>query len=707
MRLLRTTLLYRAKLIFITHGSVVYARLSFLVALSRLRFVFFAAFLCLACSQVFAQAASSDYTTDLPSVDRVKAVIKGSDPTDTLERQVAVFTYLSQYVERIKYNRTVRGPYTPGETRVITAYNQAAYQMSQNYAKSHTPDEAKAFERRHGQYEMDEAFNDDWQKRLIGPQTAAAYNGAVNSLAAGQKAHYNQEIEQNKKDTAAQQAGASGVSNDPTSATTRRCLELGGDSTACLGKGLTSGIISLFTGGAGAGLGDMMGSGRFGVVLSGNYHTSVAATGINFTSDSVGISRCGDLEEVGTPYTIHKSPAAVQIVLESKPRPIALSMRPDGSLLGPGLVDVTGQVIVGYHTVTTTQMINGARAAPNQCNGPYQTISRVPDYAPKTVRCNIASFAPPQPAPPASATPADTGIFGALTGMMGTGAPASEPGLRMTGKYSSSSGLLLDFGGDAVTLDCGQAHIKAPYTVENTPAQFVVHVQNGGGPFTLAVASDNTLRGSGSTAVNGRLVSGMNGDNVTFAPHSETCAVGTFAPKTGAPSTSIAANTPAATPSPNQPISTAVTPAASSVAPAGSTGMSLAITSSFPIAKNPLAGRVVQLMSERFDIALRKVGAPIPADTTPGQALKAYSGSCPPPTGCPAAAKLLHPYYVGHATFDGDGKATLTAPLPPGSYYVFCSAIGTSGALVWDLPITLKAGDNTIALTATNAELVH
>src|SRR3989441_13256895 len=32
------------------------------------------------------QAASSDYTNDLPSVERVKAEIKGSDPTDTFAR---------------------------------------------------------------------------------------------------------------------------------------------------------------------------------------------------------------------------------------------------------------------------------------------------------------------------------------------------------------------------------------------------------------------------------------------------------------------------------------------------------------------------------------------------------------------------------------------------------------------------------------------
>src|SRR6266851_4518438 len=113
-------------------------------------------------------AASSDYTNDLPSVERVKAEIKGSDPTDALARQVAVFTYLVSYIDRIKYNRTVDGAFTPGEQKMMGAYRLAAYQMSQDYAKTHAPAEAAAFERLHGQYEMNGVFYKDWSKRLIG-----------------------------------------------------------------------------------------------------------------------------------------------------------------------------------------------------------------------------------------------------------------------------------------------------------------------------------------------------------------------------------------------------------------------------------------------------------------------------------------------------------------------------------------------------------
>jgi hypothetical protein len=88
------------------------------------RLILFAALLCLTCCNALAQTTNSDYTNDLPSVDRVKAEIKGSDPTDTLARQVAVFTYLQTYIDRIKYNRSVRGPYTPGEQRMMGATGQ-------------------------------------------------------------------------------------------------------------------------------------------------------------------------------------------------------------------------------------------------------------------------------------------------------------------------------------------------------------------------------------------------------------------------------------------------------------------------------------------------------------------------------------------------------------------------------------------------------
>lgn len=664
----------------------------------RAQMIVLAALLCLLCSSipVLAQATSSDYTNDLPSVERVKAEIKGSDPTDTLARQVAVFTYLQTYIDRIKSNRSQRGSFTPGESKMWNAYRNAAYEISQEYAKTHTPAEAKAFERLHGYYTMNGPFYDDWSKRLIGPQSAAAYKNAESDLAAAGERRYQQATKEYKEGRAAQQAadrqisGGSGLlSDDPTAVTARRCLELGGTKGACMGKGLTAGFMDLI------GLGELQeslsGPGSAGVILKGLYKNPATVTTLNFDAAVVSLDGCGKLASDSRNYSMEKMSGLVRITVANEPKPIVLTMRPDGGLTGPGLIDVKGQIIVGYFTRTHYE------------NGVATGTTSVPDYRPAMGRCVIGSLvAPPNPKPvPASAQSAnDSSLLGTLTGALNTFAPdAGEVGLRMTGKYGGG-GLLLDFSDNSLVLDCGEAHVRQSYTVENTSNALLIHVQNSAAPFTLAVQPDNSLRGSGRTTVNGRLVTGMNGDNVTFAPHSETCDVDTFRPKTGAtPTTSVATARPAPAP---------VAPATSApAAAAGGASIKLTIISSFPSGANPLAGAGVALMSERFDTLLRKVGAPIAADVTPGKALQAYAANCLPPRSCPAYATAMHPYYVVKGNFDTAGRVVLTAPVPAGTYYVFCSAKGPNGALVWDVPLELRVGENTITLTAGNAELIH
>jgi hypothetical protein len=112
-------------------------------------------------------------------------------------------------------------------------------------------------------------------------------------------------------------------------------------------------------------------------------------------------------------------------------------------------------------------------------------------------------------------------------------------------------------------------------------------------------------------------------------------------------------------------------------------------------------------MSDRFDSALRKAGAPIPANTTPGKALQLWTANCLPPKDCKALVSAMHQYYVGKTILDSTGKSTLIAPVSPGSYFVFGGGKSAAGGLVWDVPITLKVGENSIVLTEANAELIH
>ena len=116
------------------------------------------------------------------------------------------------------------------------------------------------------------------------------------------------------------------------------------------------------------------------------------------------------------------------------------------------------------------------------------------------------------------------------------------PAVAQNTDIESLSGLQFNFDENSVILDCGQAHARQPYTVENASGEARIHVQNTGGPFTLALVPNNTLRGSGSTTVNGRLVTGMQGDNVTYAPRNESCEIGTYTP--GSAGTAPAPGTP-------------------------------------------------------------------------------------------------------------------------------------------------------------------
>jgi hypothetical protein len=663
----------------------------------------------IASGRVSAQAG--DYTADLPTVDRVKAEIKGSDPTDTLARQGAVLDYLQHYVERIKYNRDVRGPYTPGELKAVTAYAQAAYQLNQDYIKSHTADEAKAFDTLEFRYELDSAFYKDWSSRLIGPQSSAAYSNAQAGLAASAQ-RQNQRLTQPppNQNSGSGQSGHSSIGifgdiadsmNKPAEITPaeRRCLELGGTVKQCESEGMLNGVASLLTG-ADPNASDVP-SGN-AIIISGKYHNPAALTEINFGSQAV-ISSCGRLADQGFNYAITRSGAAIDIAIDLEPTPIHLSLRTDGTIIGPGLVTIKGQVISGYLVSE-------------------RTGDRIPQYTPAIDKCNIATLnqpPPPKPTPPPQPAP-QGGLLGIINDIMPeVDNTPTPPGIRLVGGYNSGGGLQLTFAPATVVLDCGRAHVMAPYTIENTPTQFVIHVQNPGGPFNLAMTQANSLRGAGSTTVNGRLFTGANTNDLTFTPHSESCNIATFSAMGTVATTETAG--PAAVPASPAP-APAQTAASAPVGPASLASTMAAATQPAPGAPtraalrvlissnfngtNPLAGQAVYVMRERMDSVLRKLGVPVPANATPGQAMTAFSDTCRTKD-CSSVFNGLNTYYVTAASLDGSGKATLAATAATGQYYFFAIARTAQGmSYVWDIPQNLVPGDNNITLTATNAEVL-
>jgi hypothetical protein len=688
---------------------------------SALRLFILAALLSLVAAPALAQQnAGTDYTASMPSVAKVEAQMQGTDPVDTAARQVAVFEYLQVYIRRIKDTRQYNGPFTPGELRLMTDYAKAQYDVTQSFTKTHTPDEIKRFNRLEGNYSLNNALT--WIKQLEGQQAADTYRGAESSLAQTYQQHEAQLQQQMKQDNG--QSGGlldsmfGGGGGGPLDAKQKRCLELGGTYDQCAGAlmGAMSALGSLLTLGASNDSADAPPP-LSGVVLVGSYHSRIdlAELGLGWDGDAT-LQKCGTLVDADHAYTLRKSGATTQIVVDNEPAPIVLTMRPDGSLSGPGSISVKGQIVSGYHNQYSC--VNG------QCS-----TSSTPIYSPSMQRCTLSLLAP-QPAPPPPPKP--TGLVGQLTDMLGDGDPkATIYGLRVTGPYAGPNGMLLSFDNGNVTLDCGHAHVNSPYTVDNTGAGFVIHVQNAGGAFLLGVSPDNTLRGSGSTIVNGKLVSSVNGKVVNFTPHSETCNVGTFMPK-GKRNTMIASNAPMPAapmsyPASQEPVSAAAPPISTATAPASTTGslesslagagisaapnasktqLRVLLSSNFT-GTNPLAGQAVFVSRKPMDQILRELGVAIPANATPAQAMKLLQTLCHSTQGCTSVMQKLPTYYVSTAKLDTAGKATLNATAATGAYYFFTIIPSNGGSMMWDLPANLAAGDNSVTFTAANAALVQ
>lgn len=674
-----------------------------------------------------AQAAGSDYTASMPSVEKIKAQLQGSDPIDTEARQAAVFEYLPIYIRRIKETRDYRGPYSAGEQKLLTDYAQALYAIQQDIKTKHTPDEAKRYQQLEGQYSINNA--EGWIRQLSGSQANDTYRGAQASLAQTYNQHEAQMQKQMQQDNGQSTllggflAGGGVQSLKPEQ---KRCLELGGTINQCANPimGMAQGIGNLISGIMGGGDNDTPPPPPLtGVLLVGYYHsrTDLPEIALNTNGGAV-LKRCGTLVDVGHEYTLRKSGGTVQLVVDNEPDPIVLTLRPDGSLSGPGNIAVKGFIVTGYHDVTT-------------CGRGTCSTTSTPIYAPSMQRCTISQLAP-QPAPPPPPKPKPGSLAEAFPG----NSAATVYGFRVTGPYASSSGMKLDFNDAFVTLDCGQAHINASYTVDNTPAGFVVHVQNGGGAFLLGVAPDNTLRGTGSTTVNGKLVSGLNGEVVSFTPHAESCGVGTFTPASNKntmvasrgpaptlPASSAATSSPAAAPEPApaappimKPASTTSSPSAGSLADslagAGISGSAAAgtpaafrvlLSSQFSGA-NPLAGQAVFVSRKPMNQILRELGVPVPAQATPAQAMKALQAQCHAAQGCGSVIQGMAKYYVATTRLDTSGKATLSATAATGPYYFFAIVPGGGGgSLMWDVLANLAAGENKVTFTQANADRVN
>jgi len=474
---------------------------------------------------------SPSYLNGMPSVDFVKSQIQGKDATDTLARQVAVFNELPTIITRFLLADRKRYDTTPDEQKITGIYQLAAYELEQGYKKTHTAAEAQEFSRLHGRYELDSALNREMHVKLFSSEFLLELGGADKARNQWYQAH----IEQEKRESEEARAQAAGsgpqggspfIRNDPGTLAARRCVELGGNALECVGKGLWGGMMDLAGLPADTSLSAIGGGPSMsGVVMNGQYNGS-SGVWITFAKNNVTVNGCGKLVPDVLSYTLTKKANQVLLNVKNEPSPFVLSMESDKKLNGPGPTDIKGQIIVGYNDVFMQQYIDGVPQAGGSCAGRCGYWVHEPIYGPKTERCTIGSFAQ---AP--SGAPDKSNLINSLTSAIDTVMHTGPSGLRMTGKYTNAAGLELEFEDDGVTIDCGAAHVKQAYVVENAASQLMVTVKNGAAPFTLAVQQNGTLSGSGNAEVAGRVVTGATDTAITYAPRTARCAIGTLTPK--------------------------------------------------------------------------------------------------------------------------------------------------------------------------------
>lgn len=117
-------------------------------------------------------------------------------------------------------------------------------------------------------------------------------------------------------------------------------------------------------------------------------------------------------------------------------------------------------------------------------------------------------------------------------------------------------------------------------------------------------------------------------------------------------------------------------------------------------AENKVAGRQFLILNEDPQVALIKGGLqPTPHSSVLQNWLRACINRTP---NCEKGALALRPHNVGTATTDANGRAE-TAPLPAGRYWVLHEAGVGGKRWMWNQPVDVKAGMQSLTFDQRNA----
>lgn len=121
-----------------------------------------------------AQTKNPPYLSQFPSVERVKAEVKGTDPIDTQARLAQAFSLLNHMIQELAGLRYDQGELSRGEDDLMWEYNKAYLSYTIDAPKPSSQD-APRLEKLDELYSKDPGFLDDLLKRFFSPAFRAGY----------------------------------------------------------------------------------------------------------------------------------------------------------------------------------------------------------------------------------------------------------------------------------------------------------------------------------------------------------------------------------------------------------------------------------------------------------------------------------------------------------------------------------------------------
>jgi len=515
-------------------------------------------------TRLFAQASAPAYLAEMPSVERVIETMRTSDPDESAARQMAAFTHLKNMIEKLAGPRFPKNQLTPEENKLRQAYYTAYWQIAKSKPQYGSINAMRGLD-------INIKFRDEVIQTCFPPSFAAEYSKLTGQAIAQNKAFHDQgeaaraEREQARANQAAKDAPtqkitvadvqaqlASGGSKDPQELAMRRCIAAGRAPSSCTGNALLGSfsnmISSTLAGVTGTSANSANASPNAGPNMSGVFQ-GAGNWRLDFIDGGV-LVNCSFLSPNEETYSLAFRSGGAVLTVNTKPSPLVLRVRADGTITGPpGTVTLDGVIASGYHTglhnaagqeVTANEAPysnqpvyndNGQQVTdPGAVNG-YSTFSK------RTATCpaiNLTSKG-------ASAGIQTMQMNVLKTAIGGSAGPPTPVGIRMHGIFAAAStGFSLEFFPESVILGCGPISARAyPYTVSATAGGGLIKIDAADHPLSVTIRADGSLDpGSGPYQVHGRMITGSTvSDNYTFLPLESTCNLATLTPARNIPST--------------------------------------------------------------------------------------------------------------------------------------------------------------------------